>query len=205
MEMFYASKILFFILGISPIFFSSSVCLDETAMNLESQEKYEDFFESRDDIQNRRNVDSEELKFWLPDGFNEISSAILNKYSQLPVHLERQFLEERGVKPAANLPQRFGRGSEDKVTKSIPNLPQRFGRYLPRKANIQSATNLPQRFGRSLFDGRFPQSPLQFVKATHLQKQQYETNPQTLEVKMPEEDTERIQSVNYNFERKLQM
>uniref|UniRef100_A0A8C5MFK0 Neuropeptide VF n=1 Tax=Leptobrachium leishanense TaxID=445787 RepID=A0A8C5MFK0_9ANUR len=204
MEMF-TSKVMFFMIGMFTIFFSSTFGLDEATMtNPESQEKYADIFESREDTQHQRNVDSQELAYWAPDGFSDLSAAVLNKYSHLPIHLDRQYLEERSVKPAVNLPQRFGRGSEDKIVKSVPNLPQRFGRYLPGKGNIQSAANLPQRFGRTLYDGH-ASLPFLFGKASEIQRLQYEMNPQKLEMKTSEEGNDRIQGLNYNLQRKLQM
>ncbi|KAM8967902.1 pro-FMRFamide-related neuropeptide VF isoform 2-T2 [Pelodytes ibericus] len=210
MEIFSASKIMFCLLGLFAILFSSSVCLDETTTtDHESQEGYEDLFESREDAANQRNGNSEEHRYWGPDGLNEFSSPMLIKFSNLPIQLERDFLEERGIKPSVNLPQRFGRGSEDKVLKTVPNLPQRFGRYLPGKVSVQSSANLPQRFGRSSYGGRFVHSlaslPLRFGRSTHLKRVQYDMNPHPLEIKTTEEDNDKIQSSNYDYERKLQM
>ncbi|XP_053323070.1 pro-FMRFamide-related neuropeptide VF [Spea bombifrons] len=209
MEMFSASKTILFILGTIAIFSSSYLCVDEFTTNLESQEKYDDLFEqSSEDVLNQRNGNSEELQYWGTDGVNEIAS-VLSKYSNLPIEVERGFLEERGIKPAVNLPQRFGRGSDDKVAKSVPNLPQRFGRYLPGKPSIQSAANLPQRFGRSVHSGHLVQSlaalPLRFGRGTHLQRLQCETNPYTQEIKNSQEGNDRTQGLNCDYERKLQM
>ncbi|KAM4687766.1 pro-FMRFamide-related neuropeptide VF [Discoglossus pictus] len=201
--MFFGSKMMFIYFAIC---IASSVCLEDPSVtNMESAEKYEDLMESREDIQSQNNINSQEVRYWRINGLNEIG---LNKYSNLPM-LERAFLEERDIKPAANLPLRFGRTPEDKVAKSVPNLPQRFGRYLSAKANIQSAANLPQRFGRALNGGRFVQPlatlPLRFGRATHLQGLQYGMNSHPMEMKKSEEDNDRIQGLNYDYERKLQM
>ncbi|MEE6511969.1 hypothetical protein FKM82_018880 [Ascaphus truei] len=206
--MFSASKILFSLCTFA-ICISSSVGSDGSSVtNLESQEKYDDFLESREGVQNQRNLNSEELRQWRSYGIDEMRPPIMNKCNNLPIPFERHFLEERGVKPAANLPLRFGRASEDKIAKSVPNLPQRFGRYVSAKANFQSLANLPQRFGRSSYGGRFIQSlatlPLRFGRATHLQKLQYEINSHPLEIQQPEEDNDRIQSMDYDNEGKLQ-
>ncbi|XP_069815811.1 pro-FMRFamide-related neuropeptide VF [Dendropsophus ebraccatus] len=146
------------------ILFAFSLCSEETtATNLDIEDKYDDLFESREDFQPQRNINSNEYRHLVPKSLSDMTPPL--KYSSFP-NLGREFLEERGLKPAANLPLRFGRASDDKVGKSIPNLPLRFGRYIPGKASIQSAANLPQRFGRSQSVGHFLQSfatlPLHF-------------------------------------------
>ncbi|CAI9623795.1 unnamed protein product [Staurois parvus] len=130
--------------------FAFSTCFEETkATNLESQETYNDLFESKEDFQNERNVNSDEYLYWGSNSLND-----MNRFSSLSMQPEREFRQERNLKPAANLPLRFGRASDDKmaksipnldkiIAKSIPNLPQRFGRYLSGKANVQSVANLP--------------------------------------------------------------
>ncbi|KAM9308174.1 pro-FMRFamide-related neuropeptide VF [Gastrophryne carolinensis] len=136
------------LLSLWVIFFAFSTCSSETSMtNLESQEKYDDLYESREDFQ--RNIDSNEYQYWGSNSLND-----LNKYSMLPMQPEQSIHQERSLKPA-NLPLRFGRASDDKAAKSVPNIPLRFGRYISGKANIQSAANLPQRFGRSQYHGHF--------------------------------------------------
>ncbi|XP_072269555.1 pro-FMRFamide-related neuropeptide VF [Pyxicephalus adspersus] len=187
--------------------FTFTACFDETtATNLESQEKYDDLFGSKEDFQNERNVNSDEYQYW---GFNSIND--MNRYSSLSMQPEREFLQERSLKPAANLPLRFGRTPDDKIPKSIPNLPQRFGRYLSGKANIQSVANLPQRFGRSQYSNRllhsFATLPLRFGRTPHSDRLQYEMNSHPLELKSPEEDNERKkrQAMTFEYERNLQM
>ncbi|XP_018431611.1 PREDICTED: pro-FMRFamide-related neuropeptide VF [Nanorana parkeri] len=187
--------------------FAFTTCFDETtATNLESQEKYDDLFESREDFQNERNGNSDEYRYWGSNNKND-----MNRYSSLSMQPEREFLHERSLKPAANLPLRFGRTSDDKVAKSIPNLPQRFGRYLSGKANIQSVANLPQRFGRSQYSNHFAHSlatlPLQFGRTAHSDRLQYEINSYPLEMKNPEEDSDRKkrQAMTFEYERNLQM
>ncbi|XP_075067359.1 pro-FMRFamide-related neuropeptide VF [Mixophyes fleayi] len=201
---------MFFPLCTFSILFAFSICSDEyTTTNLESQEKYDDLFESREDFQNQRNANSDEYQYWRPNSISEMSSPIMSKYGSLPIQFEREYLEERGLKPAANLPLRFGRASDDKIAKSIPNLPQRFGRYISGKANIQSAANLPQRFGRSQYGGSFRQSlaslPLRFGRAAHSQTLLYKLSSHPLEVKNPDEDDDRRQAVSYDYEHDLQM
>ncbi|XP_073437485.1 pro-FMRFamide-related neuropeptide VF [Dendrobates tinctorius] len=190
-----SSNIMLFSLCSFSILFAFSVCSEETtATNLESQEKYEDFIMSREKLQNQRNMNSNEYQYLGPKRLSEMS-----KYSSFPV-LERQFLEERDLKPAANLPLRFGRASDDKVGKSIPNLPLRFGRYIPGK--IQSAANLPQRFGRSQYGGRLVQSfaslPLRFGRTPNLLRLQYDKSYHAPEVKRPDENNERSQIMTYD-------
>ncbi|KAM4027588.1 pro-FMRFamide-related neuropeptide VF [Anomaloglossus baeobatrachus] len=189
-----SSNIMLFSLFSFSILFGFSVCSEETtAANLESQEKYEDLFESREDFQNRRNINSNEYQYLGPKGLSEMS-----KYSSFPI-IEREFLEERDLKPAANLPLRFGRASDDKVGKSIPNLPLRFGRYIPGK--IQSTANLPQRFGRSQYGGHLVQSfaslPLRFGRTPNFQRLQHDKSYHLPEVKHRDENNERSQIWTY--------
>ncbi|XP_044151568.1 pro-FMRFamide-related neuropeptide VF [Bufo gargarizans] len=185
------------------ILFAFSVCSEETATtNLESQEEYDDLFESREDLQNQRNINSNEYRYLRAKGLSDMTPAIF------PI-LEREFLEERGLKPGANLPLRFGRASDDKAGKSVPNLPLRFGRYIPGKASMQSTTNLPQRFGRSQYGGHFLQSfatlPLRFGRMTNFQRLQYDKNTHLPEVKNLDENNERSQTMMYDYERNLHM
>ncbi|XP_073532657.1 pro-FMRFamide-related neuropeptide VF [Phyllobates terribilis] len=202
-----SSNIMLFSLCSFSILFAFSVCSEETtASNLESQEKYEDFFTSRQDLQNRRNKNSNEYQYLGPKRLSEMTPPVMSKYSSFPI-LEREFLEERDLKPAANLPLRFGRASDDKVGKSIPNLPLRFGRYIPGK--IQSAANLPQRFGRSQSGGHFVQSfaslPLRFGRTPNFQRLQHDKSYHVPEVKHPDENNEGSQIMTYDYERSLQM
>ncbi|XP_053571706.1 pro-FMRFamide-related neuropeptide VF [Bombina bombina] len=192
-------------LGVFAIFFASAVCLDENSVtNQESEEKYDNLLESREDI---NNINSEEVNYWRSSGLKEISTPTFNKYT-FPIQLERAFLEERDIKPSVNLPLRFGRASADKVAKSVPNLPQRFARYLSGKARFQSAVNLPQRFGRSIYGGHFVQPlsslPLRFGRTPHFQTQQYDVTVRPLEINKLQEGDNRLQSMSYDFERKLQ-
>ncbi|XP_077350048.1 pro-FMRFamide-related neuropeptide VF isoform X1 [Lithobates pipiens] len=197
--------------------FAFSTCFDETkATNLESQEIYDDLFESKEDFQNERNGNSDEYRYWGSNSINDI-----NRYNRLSMQPENEFLQERSLKPAANLPLRFGRTSDDKIAKSIPsfdkiaksipNLPQRFGRYLSGKTNVQSVANLPQRFGRAQYSNHFVHSlatlPLRFGRTPHSDRLQYEMNSHPLELKNPEEDSDRkkIQAMTFEYERSLQM
>ncbi|XP_063778080.1 pro-FMRFamide-related neuropeptide VF [Pseudophryne corroboree] len=191
------------------ILFAFSICSDETAMtNLESQEKYDDLFESREDFHNQRNANSAEYRYWRPNSVSEMSAPIMSKYSSVPIQLDRELLEERSLKPAANLPLRFGRASDEKIVKSFPNLPQRFGRYLSGKANIQSVANLPQRFGRSQYGGNFHQSlaslPLRLGRATRLQRLQYKLSSHPLKVKNSDVD-DRREAATYDYEHDIQI
>ncbi|KAG8573134.1 hypothetical protein GDO81_012300 [Engystomops pustulosus] len=181
-----SSNIMLFSLCSFSILFAFSVCSEETTVtNLESQEKYDDLYESREDLQNQR-INSNEYRYFAPKSLSDVTPEIMSKYSSFPI-LEREFLEERDLKPAANLPLRFGRASDDKVGKSIPNLPLRFGRYIPGKSGLQSATNLPQRFGRSQYGGHFVHSfaalPLRFGRTSNFQRLQYDKNSHLPEVK----------------------
>ncbi|KAM5158293.1 pro-FMRFamide-related neuropeptide VF [Mantella aurantiaca] len=179
--------------------FAFSTCIDETAAtSLESQEKYDDLFELRENFRSERSGNSDEYQYWGPNSVNDV-----NRYSSLSIQPEKEYL--RSLKPAVNLPLRFGRTSDDKiaksitnldkVAKSIPNLPQRFGRYLSDKANIQSVANLPQRFGRSQYRNNNGHSlatlPLRFGRMAHSDRLLYEINSQPLEMKNPEEDSHR--------------
>ncbi|OCT74095.1 growth hormone-releasing peptides [Xenopus laevis] len=206
MEMISASKVILFYLSSYAIFFISSICSAEnTGNSLENQD--DDLLEPTDDFQNQRTINSEELQYWKSNIQNEIGSLLAHKYNNLPLQSERLVLEERGNKPAANLPLRFGRGSEDNIARSIPNLPQRFGRYVPARANIQSLANLPQRFGRSSQGGRYPQSlanlPQRFGRETPQQRLQYGMKPYLQDVKNPEDD--RLQSLSYSYKKKMQI
>ncbi|KAM3927649.1 pro-FMRFamide-related neuropeptide VF [Leptodactylus fuscus] len=198
-----SSNIMLFSLCSFSILFAFSVCSEETtATNLESQEKYSDLFESREDLQNQRNINSNEYRYFGPKILSDMIPAIMSKYSSFPI------LEERDLKPAANLPLRFGRASDDKVGKSIPNLPLRFGRYIPGK-NIQSAANLPQRFGRSQYGGHYVQSfatlPLRFGRTTNFQRLQYDKTSHLPEVKNLDENNERSQTMTYDYEQNPHM
>ncbi|XP_069588558.1 pro-FMRFamide-related neuropeptide VF [Ranitomeya imitator] len=195
-----SSNIMLFSLCSFSILIACSVCSEETtATNPESQEKYEDFIMSREDVQNLRNMNSNEFQYLGPKRLSEMTSPVMSKYSSFPI-LEREFLEERDLKPAANLPLRFGRASDDKVGKSVPNLPLRFGRYIPGK--IQSAANLPQRFGRSQYGGRLVRSfaslPLRFGRTPNLLRLQHDKSYHAPEVKRPEESNERSQIMTYD-------
>ncbi|CAN2389796.1 hypothetical protein PRIEUP_LOCUS6724 [Pristimantis euphronides] len=204
-----SSNIMLFSLCSFFFLFALSACSEETtATNLESQEKYEDLFESRENVPLQRNINSNEYRYLRPKSLSDMTPAIMSKYSSFPI-LEREFLEERGLKPAANLPLRFGRASDEKVGKSIPNLPLRFGRYIPGKTNMQSAANLPQRFGRSHYGGHFMQPfatlPLRFGRTTNFQRSQYDKNSHLPEVKNLDENNERSQTITYDYERNLHM
>ncbi|XP_075684767.1 pro-FMRFamide-related neuropeptide VF isoform X2 [Rhinoderma darwinii] len=204
MGRFSSSNIMLFSLCSFSILFAFSVCSEETtATNLDSQEKYDDLFESREDFQNQRNLNSNEYRYLGPKSISDMNPSVMSKYSSFPI-LEREFLVERGLKPAANLPLRFGRASDDKVGKSIPNLPLRFGRYIPGKTSIRSATNFPQRFGRSQYGGHFVQSfatlPLHFGRTTNVHRLQYDKISHLPEVKNPDEDNE-SQTMTYDYER----
>ncbi|KAG9476243.1 hypothetical protein GDO78_003024 [Eleutherodactylus coqui] len=202
-----SSNIMLFSLCSFSILFAFSVCSEETtAANLESQEKFDDLFESSEYAPHQRNINSNEYQYLRPKNLRDMTPEILGKYSSFPM-LEREFLEERGLKPAANLPLRFGRASDEKVVKSIPNLPLRFGRYIPGKTNIQSVANLPQRFGRSQYGGHYVQSfatlPLRFGRTINFQRLQYDKNSHLPEVKNLDENNERSQTITYDYERNL--
>ncbi|OCT75785.1 growth hormone-releasing peptides [Xenopus laevis] len=203
MEVTSASKVILFYLSTYTIFCISSIySADNTGNSLENQENYDDLLESTNDIQNPRTINSEELQYWKSNIQNEIGSLLAYKSNNLPLQSERLVLEERDNKPAANLPLRFGRGSEDGIARSIPNLPQRFGRYVPARANIQSLANLPQRFGRSSHGERYTQSlatlPQRFGRETPLQRLQYGTKPYLQDLQNPDDD--RLQSLSYSYE-----
>lgn len=156
--------------------------------------------QSKEDFPNERNVHSDEYRYWGSNSINDI-----NRYNRLSMQPENEFLQERSLKPAANLPLRFGRTSDDKIAKSIPsfdkiaksipNLPQRFGRYLSGKADVQSVANLPQRFGRAQNSDHFVHSlatlPMRFGRTLHSDRLQYEMNSHPLEFKNPEEDSDK--------------
>eukprot|EP00079_Xenopus_tropicalis_P016636 XP_004915743.1 PREDICTED: pro-FMRFamide-related neuropeptide VF [Xenopus tropicalis] len=208
MEMISASKVILFYLSTYAIFFISSIySAENTGNSMENQENDDGLLKPTDDIQNPRTINSEELQYWKSNIQNELDSLLAYKYNNLPLQSERLVLEERDNKPAANLPLRFGRGSEDGITRSIPNLPQRFGRYVPAKANIPSLANLPQRFGRSSQGGRYVQSlatlPQRFGRETPLQRLQYGMKPYLQEVRSPDDD--RLQHLSYSYEKKLQI
>ncbi|XP_068094373.1 pro-FMRFamide-related neuropeptide VF [Hyperolius riggenbachi] len=190
MVMFSVRTIMLFTLCTFTTLFALSTCFDETTTNLGSQEKYDDLFESKEDLRNQRNMNSDDYWYQRSSSINGV-----NKYSTSAMQPEREVLLERNLKPAANFPLRFGRASDDKIAKSVPNLPQRFGRYLSGKPNIQFAANLPQRFGRSQYGSHFVQSlatlPLRFGRTAHSDRIQYETNSYPDGLKSPDEDNDR--------------
>ncbi|XP_056374379.1 pro-FMRFamide-related neuropeptide VF [Hyla sarda] len=204
-----SSNIMLFSLCSFSILFAFSVCSEETtSTNLEIQDEYEDLFESRENLQPHRSINFNEYRYLVPKRLSDMIPPVINKYSSFPI-LERELIEERSLKPSANLPLRFGRASDDKVGKSIPNLPLRFGRHIPGKASIQSTANLPQRFGRSQSGGHFVQSlatlPLRFGRTNNFKRSQYDNNYQLPEVKNSDEDNERSQAMTYDYEQNLHM
>ncbi|KAI5250854.1 Pro-Fmrfamide-Related Neuropeptide Vf [Manis pentadactyla] len=112
---------------------------DELMMsNLHSKENYDKYVEPKGDPTGKkeRSLNFEEIKDWGPEPITKMSTPTVNKMphpaADLPLRFGRTTEENRSPGAIASRPLRFGKNTKESISRHVPNLPQRFGRTAAR-------------------------------------------------------------------------